>query len=51
MSELDIETLKKIIENIPGDFTVEFENGKNNYLISDKFAVDISQKKVTLTRY
>ena len=51
MSELNIETLKKIIENIPGDFTVEFVNGKNNYFISDKFMVDLTEKKVKLTRY
>jgi len=51
MTALTIEVLKKIIEHIPEDYTVEFDNGKNKYSIDDKVEIDVSMEKLILKKY
>ena len=52
MSELTIEVLKEIVEKLPADFLVEFEdiNG-STYTISDNISVKVSEKKLVLKKY
>lgn len=45
MAILKIEVLKKIIENIPDDYDVEFYNG-TTVPISDKVEIDVSGKRI-----
>ena len=47
MTVLNIEVLKEIVEKLPGDFTVEFDD----LPVSDKFEVDVSGKKLVLNKY
>lgn len=51
MTALTIDVLRKIIEHIPDDFTVEFSDGKNNSTIDDKVEIDVSLQKLILKRY
>lgn len=51
MDVLDIATLKKIIEKVPEDFDVEFNDRKSTHQISDKVEVDVSGKKLILKKY
>ena len=46
MAILTIDVLKKIIENVPEDYDVEFYNGTTNVPISDKVEIDVSGKKI-----
>ena len=46
MAILNIEVLKKIIENIPEDYDVEFYNGTTNVPLSDKVEIDVSGKRI-----
>ena len=46
MAILNIEVLKKIIENVPEDYDVEFYNGTTNVPLSDKVEIDVSGKKI-----
>ena len=46
MAILNIEVLKKIIENVPEDFDVEFYNGTTNVPLSDKVEIDVSGKQI-----
>ena len=46
MAILNIEVLKKIIENVPEDFDVEFYNGTTNVTLSDKVEIDVSGKRM-----
>ena len=48
MAILNIEVLKKILENIPEDYDVEFYNGTTNVPISDKVEIDVSGKRIVL---
>ena len=52
MAELNIEILKQIVEKLPDDFLVEFEdiNG-STYTISDNINVKVSEKKLVLKKY
>ena len=52
MSELNIEILKQIVEKIPNDFIVEFEdiNG-STCIVSDNINIKVSEKKLTLKKY
>ena len=52
MSKLNIETLKEIVEKLPDDFLVEFEdiNG-STYTVSDNISVKVSDKKLVLKKY
>ena len=43
---MTIENLKKLIENIPNDFTVEFDKGNTTAPVDDKVEIDISGKKL-----
>lgn len=47
MSVLNIEVLKEIVEKLPDDFIVEFDD----LPISDKFEVDVSGRKLVLKKY
>ena len=47
MSVLNIEVLKEIVEKLPNDFIVEFDD----LPVSDKFEVDVSAKKLVLKKY
>ena len=51
MTALSIEVLKKIVEKIPEDYTVEFDDGKNNFSLDDKVEIDVSLKKLILKKY
>jgi hypothetical protein len=51
MTELTIDVLKKIIDNIPSDFTVQIVTGKNIHQLSDKIQVDVSRKELTFKKY
>ncbi len=41
MTAITIDVLKRIMEHIPEDYTVEFDNGKNTYSIDDKVEIDV----------
>ena len=45
---LKIEVLKKIIENIPEDYDVEFHNGTTNVPLSDTVEIDVSGKRILI---
>lgn len=51
MSELTIEILKEIVDKLPDDFTVGFNDRKVDHMISDKFEVDVSSRKLVLKKY
>lgn len=51
MAVLEIKVLKEIIEKVPEDFEVNFSSGKNVFKVSDKFEIDVSQKRITFQRY
>ena len=51
MTVLDIETLKKIIDRIPEDYEIEFNDRNSTHKISDKIEVDVSEKKLILKIY
>lgn len=51
MTALSIEVLKKIVDNVPEDYTVEFNNGKTVYCADDKVEIDVSLKKLILKKY
>ena len=46
MAILKIQVLKKIIENIPDDYDVEFYNGTTNVPLSDTVEIDVSGDKI-----
>lgn len=48
MAVLTIETLKKLIDNIPDDFTVEYDNKTIIVPIYDTVMIDMSRKKLIL---
>lgn len=51
MATLTIGVLKKIIENIPEDYEVSFNNGKSSPQVSDRIEVDITLKRLILQKY
>ena len=52
MSELNIETLKEIVEKLPDDFLVEFEDrNRSTSVLSDDIRVMVSEKKLILRLY
>ena len=51
MAILNIETLKMIIENVPDDFDIEFNDGKKTHQIEDKIEVDVSGKKLVFKTF
>ena len=51
MTALTIGVLKKIIEQIPEDFTVELDVEEDNLELDDRFEIDITLKKLILKRY
>ena len=52
MSELTIETLKEIVEKLPDDYLVEFEDrNRSTSVLSDDIRVMISEKKLILRLY
>ena len=51
MTALSIEVLKKNVEKIPEDYTVEFDDGKSNLTLDDKVEIDVSLKKLILKKY
>ena len=51
MSELTIEVLKKIIEHMPENYTVEFSNGDDTVKISDKLEIDVGSEKIILKKF
>ena len=48
MAILTVEILKKLIENIPGNYTVEYSTEKTISPIGDKVEIDISGEKLIL---
>ena len=46
MAILTIEVLKKLIENMPNDYTVEYDNGKTIAPIEDEVEIDVSGKRI-----
>lgn len=46
MAILTIEILKKLIDNMPNDFTVEYDNKTTISPIDDKVEIDISGKRL-----
>ena len=48
MATLTIEVLKKVIDHIPDDFTVEFSNKTTTVPVTDQIMIDVSGKKVIL---
>ena len=46
MAILKIQVLKKIIENIPDDYDVEFYNVTTNVPLSDTVEIDVSGEKI-----
>lgn len=51
MTAITIEVLKKIIEHIPDNYTVEIEDKKNTYTIDDRVEIDVSLEKLILKKY
>ena len=51
MTAITIEVLKKIIEHIPDDYEVQFDDGKNKCSIDDKVEIDVSLEKLILKKY
>ncbi len=51
MTELTIEVLKKIIEHIPDEYTIEVDNGKDTFKLDDKLEIDVSLETLILKRY
>jgi len=52
MAELNIQTLKQIIEKLPEDYLVEFKD-KEGFVtkLSDNIQVNISEKKLVFVSY
>ena len=46
MAILTIGVLKKLIENMPDDYTVEYDNEVRIAPIEDKIEIDVSGKRV-----
>ena len=46
MTTLTTEVLKKIIENVPEDYTVEYDKETTIAPITDKVEIDISGKRI-----
>ena len=51
MAILEISVLKEIIEKVPEDFEVEFDDRDTIHQISDKVEIDVSGKKLILKKY
>ena len=51
MTELTIEVLKKIVDKLPEDYTVEFDDGGNSVRLADKVEIDVSLEKLILKKY
>ena len=51
MAILEISVLKEIIEKVPEDFEVEFNDLDTTHQISDKVEIDVSGKKLILKKY
>ena len=50
MAILNIEVLKKLLENLPEDYTVEYDNDTTIAPLSDKIEIDISGKRLILKK-
>jgi hypothetical protein len=50
MTVLTIEVLKKIIEHMPDNYIVEFDDGNANSSIDDKIEIDVSLEKLILKK-
>ena len=46
MAVLTIEVLRKVIDNLPTEYTVEYDNGTTISPIEDKIELDVSNKRV-----
>ena len=46
MAILTIELLKKVIENLPNDYTVEYDKGNTISPVDDRVEIDISGKRI-----
>lgn len=46
MAILTIEVLKKLIENVPNDFSIEYNSKTTVFPIDDKVEIDISGKRL-----
>ena len=46
MATLTIEVLKKVIENLPNDYTVEYNKEVTIAPIEDKIEIDISGERI-----
>ena len=51
MSVLEVKVLKKIIENIPDDYKIVFDDGKKTNNVNDKFEIDVSLQQLILKKY
>lgn len=51
MAILEISVLKEIIEKVPEDFEIEFNDRDTTHQISDKVEIDVSGKKLILKKY
>lgn len=51
MAVLEIKVLKEIIDNVPEDYEINFTSGKNVFKLSDKFEIDVRQKKIMFQKY
>lgn len=49
MAELEIQTMKKVIENIPDDYKIQYIDNKDIvHILTDKIEINVSDKTVTL---
>lgn len=51
MAILEISVLKEIIEKVPEDFSIEFDDRDQIHSISDKVEIDVSGKKIIFKKY
>lgn len=52
MAVLNIEVLKEIVDKLPDDFSVEFEDGQGKVSpLSDDINIKVSKKKLVLSLY
>ena len=51
MTPITIDVLKRIIEHVPDDFKVEYDDGEAISSIADKVEIDVGLKKVILKKF
>ena len=51
MEKVSIGVLKQIIDKLPDDYVVKFNNGKRDYSLGDKLEINISEKEIIFHKF